>query len=145
MFSGQGSQYANMGRDLYETEPFFRQQIDNCNDLLKQHLNTDLRSILYPVSTQEAEAQKRLTQTDITQPALFVIEYSLAQLLMHWGIHPTAMVGHSIGEYVAAHLAGGFSLEDALTLVALRGKLMQQMPPGDMLSIPISQINRSHL
>jgi acyl transferase domain-containing protein/acetyltransferase-like isoleucine patch superfamily enzyme len=139
MVSGQGSQYVNMGRDLYDSEPFFRRQIDDCANILKQHVDTDLRSILYPASTKEAEAQRRLIQTDITQPGLFVIEYSLAQLLMHWGIHPTAMVGHSIGEYVAACLSGVFSLEDALRLVTARGRLMYSQPPGAMLAVPLPE------
>ncbi|QSJ14565.1 acyltransferase domain-containing protein [Nostoc sp. UHCC 0702] len=135
MFPGQGSQYADMGRELYESEPYFREQVDYCAELLKPHLNIDLRDVLYPNATQTQE----LTQTAITQPALFVIAYALAKLWMTWGVHPEAMIGHSIGEYVAATLAGVFSLEDALKLVATRGRLMQQLPQGAMLSVQLGE------
>jgi acyl transferase domain-containing protein len=135
MFPGQGSQYVDMGRELYESQPEFREQIDYCAELLKPQLNIDLRDVLYPHATQNQE----LTQTAIAQPALFVIEYALAKLWMTWGVHPEAMIGHSIGEYVAATLAGVFSLEDALKLVATRGRLMQQQPAGAMLSVQIAE------
>ena len=138
MFPGQGSQYVDMGRELYETESVFRQNVDECCEILKPHLGVDLRTILYP-QKEQAEAAQQLQQTHITQPALFVIEYALAQLWMTWGISPVAMIGHSIGEYVAATLAGVFSLKDALALVAARGKLMQQLPSGGMLSVPLSE------
>ncbi|WP_413173259.1 SDR family NAD(P)-dependent oxidoreductase [Anabaena azotica] len=137
MFPGQGSQYVNMGRELYETEAIFREQVDNCCQLLKPHLELDLRQILYP-TTATSEVTQQLTQTAITQPALFVIEYALAKLWIAWGIRPQAMIGHSIGEYVAACLADVFSLEDALALVAKRGKLMQQLPSGAMLAVFLS-------
>ncbi|MDF5706499.1 MAG: beta-ketoacyl synthase N-terminal-like domain-containing protein [Nostoc sp. S4] len=138
LFPGQGSQYVNMGQELYETEPVFRKHIDKCCEILKSHLNIDLYSILYP-DEKDSQAAEQLEQTHITQPALFVIEYALAQLWMAWGISPTAMIGHSIGEYVAACLAGVFTLEDALAVVAARGKLMQQLPTGAMLSVPLSE------
>jgi acyl transferase domain-containing protein/thioesterase domain-containing protein len=138
MFPGQGSQYVDMGRELYQTEPIFREQVDYCCELLKPLLEIDLRSVLYPRAEQQETAAVQLQQTYITQPALFVIEYALAQLWMAWGIRPCAMIGHSIGEYVAATVAGVFSLEDALLLVATRGKLIQQLPPGTMLAVPIS-------
>ncbi len=124
MFPGQGAQNVNMGRELYEAEPLFREQVDICAELLKSDLGLDLRTLLYPPGGQEEEAAKRLAQTSITQPALFTIEYSLARLWMAWGVQPQAMIGHSIGEYVAACLSGVFSLEDALSLVALRGKMI---------------------
>ncbi len=135
MFSGQGSQYVNMGKELYETESSFRDIVDHCCAFLKPLLNLDLRTIIYPdVETLHAAS---LQETSVTQPALFVIEYALAQLWISWGISPSSMIGHSIGEYVAACLAGVLSLEDALKLVALRGRLMQQLPKGSMLSIPL--------
>jgi len=139
MFSGQGSQYLNMGLELYQTEAIFRQQIDKCCQLLKPHLGLDLREILYPDKEKAPVAAQYLQQTVITQPALFVIEYAMAQLWMSWGVHPQAAIGHSLGEYVAACLAGVFCLEQALLLVAARGQLMQQMPPGAMLAISLPQ------
>ncbi|MCC5616012.1 SDR family oxidoreductase [Nostoc sp. CHAB 5836] len=139
MFSGQGSQYVNMGRELYESETVFRQQIDYCCELLKPHLELDLRTVLYPSAEKAQEATQKLQQTAITQPALFVIEYAMAKLWMAWGVHPEMMIGHSIGEYVAATIAGVFSLEDALAIVAMRGKLMQQLPGGAMLSIQLPE------
>ncbi|NEZ64962.1 SDR family NAD(P)-dependent oxidoreductase [Leptolyngbyaceae cyanobacterium CCMR0082] len=138
LFPGQGSQHVNMGRDLYQTEPIFREQIDRCADLLQPLLKLDLRQILYPAPEQEATAAAQLQQTAIAQPALFVIEYALAQLWLAWGLKPTAMVGHSIGEYVAACLAGVFSLEAGLALVAKRGQLMQQLSPGAMVAVPLA-------
>ncbi len=139
MFSGQGAQYPHMGRELYEREPAFREVVDSCCEMLKPRLGGDLREVLFPASDKEAEAAEQLKQTSITQPALFVIEYALAQLWMHWGVEPAAMIGHSIGEYVAACLAGVFTLEDALQLVTLRGRLMQEMPSGAMASVALSE------
>jgi acyl transferase domain-containing protein/acyl carrier protein len=137
MFPGQGAQYANMGKELYETEAIFREQVDHCCEILQLHLGMDLRTLLYP---QDCEvAAEKLKQTHIAQPALFVIEYALAQLWMSWGVYPQAAIGHSIGEYVAACLAGVFSLENALALVAARGRLMQQMPAGSMLAVSLPQ------
>ncbi|GAX42272.1 putative beta-ketoacyl synthase [Tolypothrix sp. NIES-4075] len=139
MFTGQGSQYANMAKELYQTEAKFRQECDRCCELLQPYLGFDLRSYLYPSKAETATATQQLQQTSIAQPALFVIEYALAQLWISWGIVPQVMIGHSIGEYVAATLAGVFSLEDALSLVAKRGKLMQQLPTGAMLSVSLSK------
>ncbi|MCC5621780.1 SDR family NAD(P)-dependent oxidoreductase [Nostoc sp. CHAB 5715] len=113
--------------------------MDQCCEILKPHLGVDLRTILYPDEEKTQVATQQLQQTHITQPALFVIEYALAQLWMAWGISPIAMIGHSIGEYVAATLADVFSLEDALALVATRGRLMQQIPSGAMLSVALSE------
>jgi phthiocerol/phenolphthiocerol synthesis type-I polyketide synthase E len=140
MFPGQGSQYVDMGRHLYEHEPIFRKQVDYCCELLKLYLGLDLRTIIYPHQQQQQAAAQQLKQTEITQSALFVIEYALAKLWMAWGVHPQAMIGHSIGEYVAATIAGVFSLEDALAVVATRGRLMQQMPSGAMLAVPLSEL-----
>lgn len=139
MFSGQGSQYPNMARDLYEGEPVFRQQLDLCCDLLEPHLGFDLRQVLYPRPEEMETAAEQLKQTAITQPALFAIEYALARLWMAWGIQPVATIGHSIGEYVAAAIAGVFSLEDALSLVSARGQFMQSMPSGSMLAVPLPE------
>ncbi|HEX5883704.1 MAG TPA: type I polyketide synthase, partial [Pyrinomonadaceae bacterium] len=139
MFPGQGAQYAGMARELYRGEPVFRKYIDLCAEQLAAHLNLDLREVLYPNQDGETEANRLLDQTFITQPALFCIEYALAQLWMSWGVIPAAMIGHSIGEYAAACLANVFSLEDALALVATRGQLMQELPSGSMLAVMLSE------
>ncbi|BDA68760.1 beta-ketoacyl synthase [Calothrix sp. PCC 7716] len=139
MFPGQGLQCVNMGRELYESETVFKEQVDYCCELLKPHLEFDLCTVLYPSEEKAQEATQKLQQTAITQPALFVIEYALAKLWMAWGVYPETMIGHSIGEYVAATLAGVFSLEDALAIVAKRGKLMQQLPVGAMLSVQLPE------
>ncbi|BBC27205.1 type I polyketide synthase [Pseudanabaena sp. ABRG5-3] len=135
MFSGQGSQYVNMGKELYQEEAVFRQHIDYCASYLYKSLGLDLRDVLYPTESNRAIAEQQLKQTAIAQPAIFTIAYAIAQLWMHWGIKPHAMIGHSIGEYVAACLAGVFSLDEALALVAQRGRLMQQQPIGAMVAI----------
>ncbi|BAT56841.1 beta-ketoacyl synthase (plasmid) [Nostoc sp. NIES-3756] len=135
MFPGQGAQYVNMAAELYQTEPVFADHVNQCAELLKPHLGLDIRQVIYPANNQTAS---QLNETALTQPALFVIEYALAQLWMSWGVHPEAMIGHSIGEYVAATLAGVFSLSDALMLVAHRGRLMQQLPKGAMLSVAMA-------
>lgn len=139
MFAGQGSQHVDMGRDLYRDEPVFRAQVDHCSERLGPHLGIDLRQLLYPAAGQTVEAAERITQTAIAQPALFVIEYALAQLLLDRGIRPQSLIGHSIGEYVAACLAGVFTLDDALALVAQRGKLMQSLPAGAMLAVSLPE------
>jgi len=137
MFPGQGSQHVNMARELFETEPIFREQVDKCIGLLPAHLQLDLRKVLYIGGDVPAEASTKLAQTYLTQPALFIVEYALARLWMSWGIRPEAMIGHSVGEYVAACLAGVFSLEDALMLVVVRGELMQGLPRGAMLAVAL--------
>ncbi|WP_245678572.1 type I polyketide synthase [Chondromyces crocatus] len=139
MFSGQGTQYVGMAQELYEREPTFRAGIDLCAAMLQPELGLDLRDVLYPQPSREAWAAEMLKQTRLAQPALFVIEYALATLWMEWGLKPAAMIGHSLGEYVAACIAGVFSLSDALTLVAKRGHLMQEMPVGAMLSVPLPE------
>jgi amino acid adenylation domain-containing protein len=141
MFPGQGTQYVNMGRELYDREPAFHSQMDSCAELLKPLLGLDLRTVLYPEESRPDEAGQ-LNQTVIAQPALFAIEYSLARTLMGWGISPRAMIGHSIGELVAACLANVLSFNDALRLVAVRGRLMQNLPPGAMLAVnlPVSRV-----
>ncbi|NTU79349.1 MAG: SDR family oxidoreductase [Chloroflexales bacterium] len=139
MFTGQGAQYVDMGRGLYEDEAPFRAAVDRCAELLRPRLGLDLRDLLFPGPQAAEEAAARLGETALTQPALFVIEYALAQLWAAWGVRPAAMIGHSVGEYVAACLAGVFSLEDALALVAARGRLMQALPRGAMLAVALSE------
>jgi acyl transferase domain-containing protein/acyl carrier protein len=139
MFPGQGAQHIGMGAELYHLERAFRERVDECCEILKFHLQFDLREILYESERESAKAAGRLRETSITQPALFVTEYALAHLWMSWGVRPGSMIGHSIGEYVAACLAGVFTLEDALMLVAARGRLMQAMPSGSMMAVPLAE------
>ncbi len=139
MFSGQGTQYPDAAFGLYQSERVFRELVDYCSDLLKPVLGVDLREVLYAPREQAEKAAEALAQTSITQPVLFVIEYALARLWAHWGVHPQAMIGHSIGEYVAACLAGVFTLEEGLLLVAARGRLMQQLPAGAMLALTLTK------
>jgi amino acid adenylation domain-containing protein len=139
MFPGQGSQHVNMARDLYEAEPIFREIVDRCCRILRPDLGIDLLDVIYPVSGHEKEASRRLEQTKIAQPAIFVIEYALAWLWMRWGVNPSAMIGHSIGEYAAACVAGVFSLKDALRIVAIRARLMQAVPSGSMCAVNMSE------
>ena len=138
MFSGQGSQYVNMGRVLYRHERVFSETLDLCAQKLKSTLGVDLIQSLYPPEADKEAAAERLNQTWLTQPALFSIEYSLARWWMSLGVHPAAMVGHSIGEYVAACVAGVFSLDDALAIVAARGRLIYDLPSGTMLAVPLA-------
>ncbi len=135
MFPGQGSQRINMGRQLYQTESVYRTQVDRCAELLMDDLGLDIREAIFPETSSDAEAADRLSQTSITQPALFVTEYALAQLWISWGVRPHAMIGHSVGEYTAACLANVFSLPKALHLIAARGRLIQGQPRGAMLAI----------
>ncbi|MCC7416398.1 MAG: SDR family oxidoreductase [Acidobacteria bacterium] len=137
LFPGQGSQYVDMARGLYDTEPVFRAAVDECASALHEPLGFDLRSVLYPDPDGRAAATGRLTRTVVTQAAVFTVELALARLWMDWGIRPAAMVGHSIGELVAACVSGVMSLPDALRLVAARGRLMESMPEGAMLAVPL--------
>ena len=137
MFPGQGSQYEGMGWDLYQEEKVFREEVERCSQRLEGELGLDLRSVLYP-GQQWGDAGGRLHETALTQPALFVTEYALARLWQSWGIQAQGMIGHSIGEYVAACLAGVFTLEEALEVVALRGRLMQAAGSGRMLAVNLS-------
>lgn len=130
LFTGQGSQYVNMGRQLYETQPTFRRALDHCAELLRPHLDQPLLSVIFPKNG----APSLIDETAYTQPALFALEYALAELWRSWGVEPVAVMGHSVGEYVAACVAGVFSLEDGLKLIAERGRLMQALPAGGAMA-----------
>ncbi|GAA5179001.1 hypothetical protein GCM10023322_07620 [Rugosimonospora acidiphila] len=137
LFPGQGTQYARMAAGLYRTEEVFRRQFDRCAEILRPVLAEDLSQVVYP--DPAASRSEDLDRTELTQPALFAVEYALARLWMSWGIQPAACIGHSLGEYVAACVCGVFSLEDALRLVAYRGQLMSRLPAGWMLALPLSE------
>lgn len=138
MFPGQGDQYVNMCKSLYQSEKIFKAAVDECATLLKNELNESILDILYPEKVTD-EATEKIRQTRYSQPALFTIGYALGKLWMSRGIYPSAFVGHSIGEFVAAYFAGVFTLKDALKLIATRGRMMNDLPPGSMLSVRLSQ------
>ncbi|MFH0729431.1 MAG: SDR family NAD(P)-dependent oxidoreductase [Pseudomonadota bacterium] len=125
LFTGQGAQFAGMGKDLYATQPTFRRALDRCHALLEGVLDRPLLDVIYPAGK---DLQGRVDETAYTQPALFAIEYALCELWKHWGVEPGAVIGHSVGEYAAACAAGVFSLEEGLKLIAARGRLMQALP-----------------
>ncbi|HLF25326.1 MAG TPA: type I polyketide synthase [Anaerolineae bacterium] len=150
MFTGHGAQYLDMGRRLYETQPTFRAAIDRCDALLRPHLSQSLTSILYPeqsaisnptpLRSGDYSQQSAIDDMALAQPALFAIEYALAELWQAWGVRPSAVMGHSAGEYVAACVAGIFSLEDGLKLIAERARLMASLPPtGEMAAVFASE------
>ena len=158
LFPGLGEQSLDMGLGLYQTEPVFRAALDRCAELLRPEIGADLRELLYPRGTDAVEAvgtdarrlfgrapatddpaARRLQETRFAQPAIFAVEYALARLWMEWGIRPRAMVGYSVGEYVAACLSGVLSLEDALRLVARRARMIQELPAGAMTAVPLSE------
>jgi glutamate-1-semialdehyde-2,1-aminomutase len=138
LFTGQGAQYVSMSRQLYETQPTFRKTLEQCDRLLQPYLEKSLLSVLFSDST---DAQL-LNQTVYTQPALFALEYALAQLWQSWGIVPDVVMGHSVGEYVAACVAGVFSLEDGLKLIAERGRQMQALPQEGMMAAIFAEQGR---
>ena len=139
LFPGQGSQYLNMGRGLYDAAPVFREAMDTCSEILLPLIGVDLRKVLYPRPGEESSVEEKLEETWLTQPALFATEYAVSKLWISCGIKPAALLGHSVGEYVAACLAGIFSLEDSLRLIALRGKLIFSLPAGAMLAVSLPE------
>lgn len=138
MFAGGGAQYPNMGRDLYQQEPVYRAAVDECLAIAGRLLDFDLKALLYPAPGQESQAAKELERPSRTLPALFVTQYAQARLWQAWGIEPVALIGHSMGENTAACIAGVFALQDALGLVALRGRLFESLPAGGMLGVQLS-------
>jgi amino acid adenylation domain-containing protein len=139
LFPGGGAQHVRMGEALYRRSAVFRAEVDRCCELLRPELGFDLREVLFPAPADEAAAEQRLARIELTQPALFVIEYAMARWWMSLGATPALMIGHSLGEYVAACLAGVFRLEDALHIVATRGQLMQGLPAGAMTAVALAE------
>ncbi len=139
MFAGGGAQHPNMGLDLYREEPVFRAAVDEGLAICERKLNRPLRDVMFPAAGKVDEAARKLEQPSLALPALLTIQVAQARLLMSWGVKPAALIGHSMGEYTAAHLAGVFTFEEALTLVELRGRLFESLPEGAMLSVPLPE------
>jgi acyl transferase domain-containing protein/thioesterase domain-containing protein/aryl carrier-like protein len=138
LFPGGGAQYAGMARELYDELPVFKETVDACLALVQPRLKTDLRARMFPRSGMNGCGSARLEEPALALPALFTIEYATAKLLQSRGIAPSALIGHSAGEYAAACVAGVLSLKDALALVAARGRLFEVLPPGGMVSVGLS-------
>ncbi|HVO09715.1 MAG TPA: SDR family NAD(P)-dependent oxidoreductase [Vicinamibacteria bacterium] len=139
LFPGQGAQRVGAGAALHREGGVFREELDRCCDLLKPELGVDLRGLLYPPAGLEAESERQLQETWLTQPAVFALDWALARQWLAWGLSPCAFLGHSVGEYVAACLAGVMAAEDAIRLVAERGRLLQSLPRGAMLAVPLPE------
>ncbi|MCB1057498.1 MAG: type I polyketide synthase, partial [Acidobacteria bacterium] len=139
LFSGQGSQHLFMAQGLYQGEGVFREALDEVLAALAPHLDRDLAGLLFPAEGERAAARELLYRTRYTQPALFAVEHALAQLWQSWGVSPAAVLGHSIGQYAAAVTAGVFDLADAARLVAVRGRLMDELPAGSMVAVPLAE------
>ncbi|HRK42971.1 MAG TPA: type I polyketide synthase, partial [Gemmobacter sp.] len=139
MFPGGGAQYAGMARDLYETEPEFRDWMDRGLAILQPKLDYDIRALWLPEAGAEAAANERLKRPSVQLPLIMIAEYALAKLYESWGVMPAALIGHSMGENTAACLAGVMSFEDCIGLVHLRGQLFDTVPPGGMLSVPLDE------
>ena len=140
LFPGGGTQHVGMGRDLYREEPVFRENIDRCASVCESKLSWNLLELLYPLESREEAAAVRMRRSRFALPALFAVEHALARLWMSWGLRPTAMIGHSLGEYSAACIAGVLSLEDALEVVAVRGELFERLPSGGMLTAAMAEM-----
>ena len=144
MFPGQGSQFVGMGKELYAREPVFREYIDKARELLGPQLGQSVYESITG-NNSDRELNENLKQTSLTQPVLYIVEFAYAKLFQSWGVNPVAMIGHSIGEYVAAALAGVFSFENGLNIVIERGRIMQAAQPGAMLAVPLPQSEVRHL
>lgn len=139
MFPGQGNQFINMGRELYQNIPDFKECIDYCATTLQSIIGIDIRTIIFPSEKDYEKSKEQIDHTYITQPAIFMISYALANTLQNYGVKPDKLIGHSVGEYVAAAISGIMSLEDALKSVAIRGKLVFDLPQGSMLAVLMSE------
>ena len=155
MFPGLGSHYVNMGLEIYQKEPYFRRKVDHCFEILQTLVDENIKEILYPINKKfyggtgggfskeppgrQRQETEKINQIEISQLVVFIFEYSLAQMLMNWGIKPHAMIGYSFGEYIAACISGVFTLEDALKLLVSRGKAIGRIPPGAMLGVPLPE------
>jgi acyl transferase domain-containing protein/thioesterase domain-containing protein/aryl carrier-like protein len=139
LFPGGGTQYAGMGAELYEKEPIYRAALDACLAVVKPQLKVGLHGLMFPPPDEAAKANKLLEAPSLALPALFAVEYALAMLLQSWGLEPDALIGHSAGEYAAACISGVLTMPDAISLVALRGRLFETLPRGAMLSVALPE------